>query len=98
ETTKADTKRRADKEARKAAFDQEPLTLPPGDPPGAGEPPAPTGDFHELPAKAADEEPKSELPEPALEQDNIGDLPSELVDLPEPVPEPKKGGVVAQPV
>src|SRR5262249_19702808 len=97
----AEDKRRAD-EARKAAFDEEPLlTLPPDiseyqarTPPKqiGDETPAPSGELHALPP--------SEEPEPPLEvedADNVGDLPKELAEPPDPVPEPE-GSVVAQPV
>jgi hypothetical protein len=77
--------------ARKAAFDEEPLTLPQGDPPGSGElsEPAPTGDLHEVAAKSK-----------LSDHDNIGDLPEELqLPKPEPEPEPEpKGSVQQQPI
>jgi hypothetical protein len=117
----AEDARRAD-EARKAAFDEEPLTLPPDldriqDLPPAkiedDHTPGPSGELHEIAAK---EEP-SELPEPPLEvedaggvplsyrnvplsyvrgNDQAGDLPEELEQPTDPVPEPS-GSVYPQP-
>jgi hypothetical protein len=97
--------RRAD-EARKATFDEEPLALPPGDPPGASGPSAsatekrttednapthtPSGDLHSVAAKE----------EPPEETDNMGDLPEEI-QLPKPLSEPEpepKGSVQPQPI
>jgi hypothetical protein len=91
---KADAER-----AARDAFEQEPLALPPGDPPGAdpaiaadlnGGSHIPGGELHDVPAK-------SELPEPPLQADQGGDLPEELEDLPEP-PEPPRGKVYPQPI
>jgi hypothetical protein len=101
---KADARRRADDEARKARFDEEPLTLPPD----IAEyqtrtPPSEIGDdTHqlggELHSVAAKEEPALEDPDLELElEDSEGDLPKELAPSTEPVPEPK-GQVYQQPV
>ena len=49
----------------------------------------PSGDLHAVPAK--------EEPEPALDDDNIGDLPEPLIDPPDPGPGPS-GSVYPQPV
>jgi len=94
--------RKAD-EARKATFDEEPLTLPPDiSEYQTRTPPSEIGDAThqpggELHSVGPKQEPSSELPEPPLEDaDNIGDLPPELVEEPEPVPEPK-GSVLAPP-
>jgi hypothetical protein len=78
--------RRAD-EARQKKFDEEPIELPP--------------DLHdyqakEPPAKVGND--GSKEPEPNLElEDNVGDLPKEIEDPPDPVPEPK-GQVYPQPI
>jgi hypothetical protein len=92
----AEHKRRAD-EARKAKFDEEPLVLPPdiseyqaSAPPSeiGDDTPPPGGELHAIAAKE----------EPSLEDaDNMGDLPKELEDPPDPVPEPR-GAVYPQPV
>jgi hypothetical protein len=84
--------RRAD-EARKAAFDQEPLALPPGDPPDPtvirDETHQPGGELHSIAAKEPD-------PDLEIEGDAVGDLPKEIEDPPDPVPEPR-GSVYPQP-
>ena len=99
-----EAKRRAD-EAAQRQFEGEPLSLPPDiseyqtlSPPikiGADTHGHTSGgELHDIPPQ---DEP-SELPEPPLEgADNIGDLPKELVDLPDPGPEPK-GSAYPQPV
>lgn len=96
----AEDKRRADQE-REAEFEAEPLTLPPDiaeyqtrTPPSSLEDAdthEPTGDLHTV-------APKSEPPDPELEveDDNVGDLPPELAEPPDPVPEPR-GSVYPQP-
>jgi hypothetical protein len=89
-----------DDAARQARFDEE-VTLPPdifekqtSAPPSAigddgdADEHHPAGDLHEVAPK---EEPLSEG------DDNIGDLPKELIEEPEPVPEPR-GRVYPQPV
>jgi hypothetical protein len=92
-----EARRRADAErAARDEFEQEPLSLPPGDPPDPSMITAdqhhPSGELHAVAPKG-----EGELPEPPLgSEDNIGDLPEELIDLPEPAPEPK-GQVVQQP-
>jgi len=89
----AEDKRRADEQAARS-FDEEPLTLPPDlseyqtrTPPSeiGDDTPPPGGELHAVAAKE----------EPSLE-DAEGDLPKELEDPPEPVPEPK-GSVYPQP-
>jgi hypothetical protein len=98
-----EAKRRAD-EAAEREFEEEPITLPPD----IAEqqmlaPPEKIGDetsalSGELHAVAPNEEaPPSDFPEPPHEiEDAEGDLPNELVEAPEPVPEPK-GRVYPQP-
>jgi hypothetical protein len=96
--SRAEDKRRAD-EAAARRFD-ELIELPPDMrehqtlSPSAkieDETPAPSGELHALQAK-------SEEPEPSLEvEDNVGDLPEELQDPVEPVPEPE-GSVYPQPI
>src|SRR5262245_42446679 len=92
-------KRKAD-EAVQRKLDEEPIDLPPDiadyhtlSPPQKIEdttPPGPTGELHSLTP--------SEDPEPSLEvEDEVGDLPNELEEPPDPVPEPK-GSVYPQPV
>jgi hypothetical protein len=95
----AEDKRRADA-ARKAAFDEEPLTLPPGDPPASGTPPG--GELHTLAPK---EEPDLEVEDDASRQgSDQGDLPEELKKGVAPAPatypnfELPKPPVVSQPV
>ena len=94
----AEEKRRAD-EAREAEFEEEPLELPPDiaahqelSPPTKIEDDTtthqPGGELHEVAAK-------SKEPEPLLD-DNVGDLPEELAEPPDPVPKPK-GSVYPQP-
>jgi hypothetical protein len=98
---------RSDEEAARhqRRFDEEPITLPPDlSDYQASAPPAEIGDdTHqpggELHVVAPKDEPQSELPEPPLETedaDNVGDLPKELEDPPDPVPEPR-GRVYPQP-
>jgi hypothetical protein len=94
----AEDRRRAD-EAREAEFNEEPLELPPDiaahqelSPPTKIEDDTtthqPGGELHEVAAK-------SKEPEPLLD-DNVGDLPEELAEPPDPVPKPK-GSVYPQP-
>ena len=92
----AEDRRRAD-ETHKAAFDEEPLTLPPDilefqtrTPPSeiGDDTPPPGGELH---AVAAKEEPSLE------DSDNVGDLPKELEEPVDPVPEPR-GSVYPQPI
>jgi hypothetical protein len=95
-----EARERADAEAagKRARFDQDQITLPPDilehqtlSPPTpieSDETQVPGGELHSIAAKE----------EPSLQDaDNIGDLPKELVDLPDPVPEPS-GSVYPQPV
>jgi hypothetical protein len=104
----AEDARRADA-ARQAKLDEEPLTLPPDISEYQSRTPAavigdddddthhPTGELHSLDPKEEPEDPELEDPELELEDsDNIGDLPPELVEEPDPVPEPK-GSVLPQP-
>jgi hypothetical protein len=94
-------KHEAEEAVRKAAadaareFEEEPLSLPPGDPPeqldaelgkrdGGAIGHTPSGELHEVAAKH----------EP---DDNVGDLPEGLEDLPDPAPEPQ-GIVYPQPI
>jgi len=87
----AEDRRRADEQAAHE-FEEEPLTLPPGFNEyqalqakiGSDETHQPSGELHAIAPK---EEPSS---------DNVGDLPEELQDPEEPVPEPK-GQVYPQP-
>ena len=99
-----EAKRKAD-EAVQRKLDEEPIELPPDIfEKQTLAPPAEIGDdTHqpggELHAVAPKDEPQSELPEPPLETedaDNVGDLPKELEDPPDPVPEPR-GRVYPQP-
>ena len=92
-------RRRAD-EVRKAKFDEEPLVLPPDisakqvlAPPAeiGDDTPPPGGELHAIAAK---EEPS--LADSKDRDDNVGDLPKELEDPPDPVPEPR-GSVYPQP-
>jgi hypothetical protein len=95
----------AEAAAHQAAFEEEPLTLPPGqeldlerepDPTIAADlQPAPTGELHDLHPK---DEGEGDLPEPPLEADNIGDLPEELTEPSVPPGEPPKGKVYPQPI
>jgi len=93
-------KRRAD-EAVQRKLDEEPLTLPPDiHEYQTRTPPAEIGDeTHQPGGELHAVAPKSELPEPPLETegDEVGDLPKELEEPPDPVPEPK-GSVFQQPV
>jgi hypothetical protein len=86
----AEDKRRADETAARE-FEEEPLALPPGDPPDPSlledAASAPSGELHIVAPK---EEPSVE------DTDNVGDLPKELEDPPDPVPEPR-GSVYPQP-
>jgi len=93
-----EAKRRAD-EAQQREFEEEP-TLPPDiheyqtrTPPAeiGDETHTPGGELH---AVAPKEEP--DLADPKDHEDNIGDLPREIEDPPEPVPEPR-GQVYPQP-
>jgi hypothetical protein len=107
----AEDRRRSD-EAAKVKFDEEPLELPPGDPPGADETHAPGGELHELPPKDQDPEPVSELPEPPLETEadaggvplSYGNVPTSYVhgedqsEFEIPEPEQPKGQAFPQPV
>jgi hypothetical protein len=100
-----EAKHRADEEQQREF--EEPIELPPDLDRLQDLPPSkigdethhPSGDLHSVAAKeepSSAEEP-SDLPEPPLEEgDNIGGLPNELADPPDPVPEPK-GSVVQQP-
>jgi hypothetical protein len=93
---------RSDEEAARhqRRFDEEPLTLPPDIAEyQASTPPAKIGDdTHQPGGELHAVAPKSELPEPPLETegDEVGDLPKELEDPPDLVPEPR-GSVVQQP-
>jgi hypothetical protein len=103
----AEDARRAAADAARE-FEEEPLELPPDFDRPQDLPPAPIGDATPPPGgelhTVAPKEDPSEPPEPPLEvvadpkdhDDNIGDLPEELIDLPEPEPEPK-GSVYPQP-
>jgi hypothetical protein len=93
-----EAKRKADEQTQREF--EEPIELPPDMlehqtllPPQKIEdttPPSPTGELHSLPP--------SEEPESSLEvEDEVSDLPVELAEPPEPVPEPK-GSVYPQPV
>jgi hypothetical protein len=87
-----EAKHRAD-EATERKLDEEPLTLPPDIlEHQALSTPTPIGDdTHQPGGEPHAVAPKSELPEPPLETegDEVGDLPKELEDPPDPVPEPK---------
>jgi hypothetical protein len=87
----AEDKRRADETTAAREFEEEPLALPPGDPPDPSlledAASAPSGELHIVAPK---EEPSVE------DTDNVGDLPKELEDPPDPVPEPR-GSVYPQP-
>ena len=90
----AEAKRRADENAARE-FEEEPLSLPPGDPPGADPVVAADQPTDDPPGISKD---PGELPEPSLElEDSLGDLPEKLRDLPDPV-EPPKGKVYPQPI
>jgi hypothetical protein len=103
----AEDARRADQE-REAAFNEEPITLPPDlseyqarTPPssiadGDEDTHQPSGDLHTLAPK---EEPELEEHDRGEleEDDNVGDLPKELAEPPTPVPVPK-GSVQPQPI
>jgi TolA-binding protein len=92
-------RQRADEEASRhqRRLDEEVIELPPDisekqtlAPPAkiGDDTPAPSGELHAVTAKE----------EPSLEDaDNVGDLPKELADPPDPVPEPR-GRVYPQPV
>src|SRR5262249_53514101 len=95
----AEDKRRSDEQAQRK-FEEEPLTLPPDIAEyQASTPPAEIGDEEHQPGCDLHTIGPSQDPEPDLEveDDNIGDLPKELEEPPDPVPEPK-GSVVHQPV
>jgi hypothetical protein len=93
-----EAKRRADEEQQRH-FEEEPLTLPRDiaeyqtlSPPRQieDETPPQSGELHALPP--------SEVPEPSLEaEDEVGDLPNELEEPPDPVPAPQ-GSAYPQPV
>jgi hypothetical protein len=87
----AEDARRADETTAAREFEEEPLALPPGDPPDPSlledAASAPSGELHIVAPK---EEPSVE------DTDNVGDLPKELEDPPDPVPEPR-GSVYPQP-
>jgi hypothetical protein len=93
----------AEAAAHQAAFEKEPLSLPPGQELELEREPdstiaadlqsAPTGELHDLPPKD-----EGDLPEPPLEADNIGDLPEELAERSVPPEEPPKGRVYPQPI
>jgi hypothetical protein len=100
-TLKAKAKRRADDEARARKFDEEPLTLPPDiHEYQTRTPPAEIGDETHQPGGELHSVSPSEPPEPPLDgeddSDELGDLPKELEDPPDPVPEPR-GSVYPQP-
>jgi hypothetical protein len=80
----AEDKRRAAADAAREQEEEEPLELPPD----FLDTHAPSGELHSLPAKEE---------EPALEDDNIGDLPEPLIDPPDPGPGPS-GSVFPQPI
>jgi hypothetical protein len=102
-----EARQRADAKAARhqRRFDEEPIELPPDiaeyqsrTPPEkiGDEAHQPGGELHSVAPK---DEPPSELPEPPLEaedSDNLGDLPEELRELPDPAPEPK-GSVLPPP-
>jgi hypothetical protein len=79
--------RRAD-EARAREFDEEPLSLPPGDPPDPSvirdaETHQPGGELHAIAAKTEEEEEPSELPEPPLETEaDAGKVPLSYGNVP----------------
>jgi hypothetical protein len=84
-----EAKRKADEEQQREF--EEPIEEPPGT---SDDTPAPSGELHALPPS---EEPASEDPELSLEfEDEVGDLPNELEEPPDPVPEPS-GTVYPQP-
>src|SRR5262249_40475952 len=94
----AEDKRRADEQAQRK-FQEEPLTLPPHIAEyQASTPLVEIGDKEHQPGGELHTIGPSQDPEPDLEveDDNIGDLPEELADLPDPVPDPK-GSVYPQP-
>ena len=92
-------KRKAD-EAVQRKLDEEPIELPPDiSEKQTLAPPAEIGDdTHQPGGELHAVAPKSELPEPPLEPEGaeVGDLPKELEDPPDPVPEPR-GSVYPQP-
>src|SRR6516162_341205 len=94
-----EAKRKAD-EAVQRKLDEEPIELPPDIfEKQTLAPPAEIGDdTHQPGGELHAVAPKSELPEPPLETegDEVGDLPKELEDPPDPVPEPR-GSVYPQP-
>jgi len=96
---KLEAQRKAD-EAVQRKLDEEPIELPPDlSEYQASTPPATIGgDTHQPGGELHAVAPKSELPEPPLETegDEVGDLPKELEDPPDPVPEPR-GSVYPQP-
>jgi hypothetical protein len=89
-----EAKHKAD-EAAKREFEEEPLTLPPDiSEYQASTPPSEIGDTTPLPGGELHAVAPKE--EPSLEGDEVGDLPKELEDPPDPVPEPR-GSVYPQP-
>jgi hypothetical protein len=94
-----EAKRKAD-EAVQRKLDEEPIELPPDiSEKQTLAPPAEIGDdTHQPGGELHAVAPKSELPEPPLETegDEVGNLPKELEDPPDPVPEPR-GSVYPQP-
>src|SRR6516165_5641715 len=92
-----EAKRKAD-EATQRKLDEEPITLPPDiQEYQASTPPEPIGDESHQPG--GELHPVAAKEEPSLDDDltdNLGDLPAELRDLPDPAPEPK-GSVLPPP-
>jgi cell division protein ZapA (FtsZ GTPase activity inhibitor) len=92
-----EAQRKAD-EATQRKLDEEPLTLPPDiQEYQASTPPEPIGDESHQPG--GELHPVAAKEEPSLDDDltdNLGDLPAELRDLPDPAPEPK-GSVLPPP-
>lgn len=90
-----EARQRADEEAaeRQRKLDEEPIELPPDLDRPQDLPPAPIGEDET-------HQPGGELhaiaPKEAPPDDNVGDLPKELAEPPEPVPEPR-GSVFPQP-
>src|SRR6516162_1212236 len=92
-----EAQRKAD-EATQRKLDEEPLTLPPDiQEYQVATPPEPVGDESHQPG--GELHPVAAKEEPSLDDDltdNLGDLPAELRDLPDPAPEPK-GSVLPPP-
>jgi hypothetical protein len=83
----------AEREEQKRQFEEEPLS----EPPGTVGPSVAADDRRDDEPPGISQHP-GELPEPSLElEDELGDLPEALRDLPDPV-EPPRGSVVPQPV